>query len=177
MPDTPTHTALRFCPFCGRETFAQATPKRLDCSSCGGVLYINSAAAAGGLVTDDAGRLLVIERNRPPAEGTWDLPGGFVDPGETAEDTVRREAREETGLDVAVTGFFGTEPNVYPFKGVEYPVLDLIYRCRPVGDPSAARPVDTAEIRQVLWVPREDLVPERFGLASTRRIIERWLRR
>jgi len=176
MAHTPAHNALRFCPHCGAETLRQTSSKRLACSSCGGELFINAAAAIGGLVADERDRLLVIVRAEEPARGTWDLPGGFADPGETAEETLRREVREETGLDLASAEYFASEPNLYPYAGVTYPTLDLVFLCRPAAG-ADARPGDAAEIADVLWVPREALDPARFGLESTRRIVARWLAR
>ena len=52
----------------------------------------------GAVVFDDSGRLLLIRRANPPAQGTWSLPGGRVEPGESSEDAVVRELHEETGL-------------------------------------------------------------------------------
>jgi len=175
MPARPRHDALRFCPHCGAETLRQTSPKRLACAACGKALFINAAAAVGGLVVDERGRLLVIVRAEEPARGTWDLPGGFADPGETAEETLRREVREETGLDLASAEYFASEPNLYPYAGVTYPTLDLVFLCRPAAGGADARPGDAAEIADCLWVPRGDLDPARFGLESTRRIAERYL--
>ncbi|MGW5054192.1 NUDIX hydrolase [Actinokineospora sp. NPDC004072] len=61
----------------------------------------------GAVVHDAAGRLLLIRRARPPGAGLWSLPGGKVDPGESDAEAVRREVREETGLEVAVGAFVG----------------------------------------------------------------------
>lgn len=57
---------------------------------------------AGAVVRDPEGRLLLMRRGHAPAIGTWSLPGGRVEPGETAEQAAAREVREETGLDVAI---------------------------------------------------------------------------
>jgi len=57
---------------------------------------------AGAVVRDGAGRLLLVRRGRPPAEGRWSVPGGRIEPGETAAEAAAREVREETGLDVDV---------------------------------------------------------------------------
>lgn len=54
----------------------------------------------GGIVHDELGRLLLIRRANEPGRGLWSVPGGRVEPGETDEDAVVREMREETGLDV-----------------------------------------------------------------------------
>lgn len=57
---------------------------------------------AGAVVRDDAGRILVVRRRNPPAAGRWSLPGGRIEPGETARQAAAREVREETGLVVEV---------------------------------------------------------------------------
>ena len=57
---------------------------------------------AGAIVRDDDGRLLLVRRGRPPAEGMWSLPGGRIEPGETAAAAAAREVREETGFEVAI---------------------------------------------------------------------------
>jgi 8-oxo-dGTP diphosphatase len=57
---------------------------------------------AGAVVRDDAGRLLLVRRGHDPGRGTWSLPGGRIEPGESAAGAAAREVREETGLDVAV---------------------------------------------------------------------------
>lgn len=59
-----------------------------------------STIAIAGIVFDDAGRVLVIQRGRPPGEGLWTVPGGRLEPGELRTAGVEREVREETGLDV-----------------------------------------------------------------------------
>ena len=56
--------------------------------------------AVGAFVFDDADRVLLVQRGRPPGEGLWTVPGGRVELGESLADAVVREVREETGLDV-----------------------------------------------------------------------------
>ena len=51
---------------------------------------------------DEAGRLLLIRRGQEPGLGKWSLPGGRIEPGESAAEAAGREVREETGLDVVV---------------------------------------------------------------------------
>lgn len=73
----------------------------------------------GAIIRDSAGRILLQQRSD---YGDWGLPGGGMEPGETIEDTMRREVREETGLEVLESSLFGvyTGPRmryVYPDGG------------------------------------------------------------
>lgn len=62
---------------------------------------------AGAVIKDDAGRLLLVLRGHDPGKGLWSVPGGRIEPGETDEDAVVREVREETGLEVACGRLLG----------------------------------------------------------------------
>lgn len=66
-------------------------------------------------------------RAHAPAERKLDLPGGFVDNDETAEQALEREVREELGVEIGSYKYFCSFPNVYPFEGLHYHVLDLFY--------------------------------------------------
>ncbi len=84
----------------------------------------------GGVVRDAAGRLLLVRRANPPAQGTWSLPGGRIEPGESEADAVRRELGEETGLQVEAGPLIGTTEIDGP-GGLTYEVRD--YACTVVG--------------------------------------------
>lgn len=79
---------------------------------------------------DEQGRLLLIQRGQPPAEGTWSLPGGRLEPGESVRDAVVREVAEETGLIVVPVRFVGRVERPGP-GGTTYRIDDL--HCRWVG--------------------------------------------
>jgi 8-oxo-dGTP diphosphatase len=96
----------------------------------------------GAVVLDDAGRLLLVRRGREPSRGLWSVPGGRVESGETGPDAVRREVREETGLDVVVGEPVGTV-RIPAGDGVVYDVTD--YRgtlADPAQQPSAGDDAD-----------------------------------
>jgi mutator protein MutT len=70
-------------------------------------LYPARPLVGVGAVVWDGGRVLLERRGQPPAQGTWAIPGGLVEVGETAEAAVRREVREECGIEVAVGPVLG----------------------------------------------------------------------
>lgn len=118
----------------------------------------------GAVVLDDARRLLLIRRGRPPGEGRWSLPGGRVEPGESDADAVRREVREETGLEVAVGPLAGTV-DLPALGGDTYEVRD--YHARVVG--GALTPGDDAA--DARWCTPEEVMdlPLTTGLLETLR--------
>ena len=83
------------------------TDERLECASCGLVVYANPAPAACALVEDDDGRILLTRRAWEPYAGMWDVPGGFLGEREHPLDALRRELLEETGLAVEPTEWYG----------------------------------------------------------------------
>lgn len=103
----------------------------------------------GGIVRHD-GRLLLVRRGQEPAIGTWSLPGGRVEHGESDAAATAREVLEETGLVVDVGRLVGTVEREAPAGGV-YVIRD--YLCRPGAgaDPSDVRAGDDAA--DVGWFP------------------------
>ena len=62
----------------------------------------NLPRCAGAVVRDTSGRVLLVLRANEPSRGMWSIPGGRIEPGESAAEAAAREVREETGLDVEV---------------------------------------------------------------------------
>ncbi|HMF39339.1 MAG TPA: NUDIX hydrolase [Polyangia bacterium] len=93
------------------------------------------------IIETDGGIVLIRRRNPPPG---WALPGGFVDPGESAANAARREAKEETGLDVELTELLGvySDPKRDP-RGLY--TLSTVFIGRASGRPVGAD--DAAEAR------------------------------
>ena len=97
----------------------------------------------GGIVLDGDGRLLLVLRGRAPSAGTWSVPGGRVEAGESDADATAREVLEETGMRVEV-GRLAGEVERDGLGGDVYVIRD--YLCRPVSDidPPAVRAGDDA---------------------------------
>lgn len=112
-------------------------------------------------------RLLLIQRKGSHAEGHWALPGGWVDYGETALETVKREAREELGVEVEPSAtLFGTREEVFPDR--ELQSLSLYFDATIIaGEPRIMEPHKCSAMR---WVdprnPEERPSPLFPGLES-----------
>ena len=139
----------RYCPRCASELTARDA--RVECVKCGFVHYAKSAPAVSALVVDDAGRMLLARRAHDPDAGLWDTLGGFLDEGEHPLDGLRRELREETGLEVEPGEYLGTYLDTYGDDPEATSVLNLVWEARIVsGDPAPAD--DVSELR---WFPRD----------------------
>ena len=154
-----------YCPVCGSKHFAEHNAKSKQCENCGFTYYMNPSAATAAFITNGRGELLVERRGKEPAKGTLDLPGGFIDNDETAEEGVAREILEETGLTVTSAKYMFSLPNSYRFSGIDIPTLDLFFLCR-VTDTTKLRAGDDAA--ECFWMAPEDIHTELFGLSSIR---------
>ena len=121
------------------------------------------------------GELLVARRAKEPAKDTLDLPGGFVDNNETAEQGMVREIFEETGLRLSADNvkYLFSIPNVYHYSGMDIHTLDLFFLCRIEEEEVPVEAADDAG--ELAWVPLREVYVERFGLHSIRQAVHRFL--
>ena len=169
---TPLLAPFCYCPHCGSARFVDNNAQSKRCLDCGLIYYINPKAAVVALITNDEGDILVCRRAKEPASGTLDLPGGFTDLDETAEEAVAREVREETGLHVVRTHYLFSLPNLYVYSGFTVHTLDMFFRCE-VEDTLHYTAMDDAA--DLFFVPLKDIRPEEFGLGSIRRGLQIFL--
>ena len=144
----------KYCPVCGSAHFVKNSQKSLRCSGCGFELFMNPAAAVVAFITNCKG-----------AKGTLDLPGGFADVLETAEEAVAREVMEETGLKVTAARYLFSLPNVYRYSDLDVHTLDMFFACTVEDDSALSAGDDAADC---LWVAPGDIHTEQFGLRSVR---------
>ena len=105
--------------------------------------------AVGAFVFDDQGRVLLVERAKPPGEGLWTVPGGRLERGETLAQAVAREVREETGLIVAV----GALVCVVERMGDDFHFVIIDYAARVIGGSLAA----ASDVRAAKFVSNDEL--------------------
>jgi 8-oxo-dGTP diphosphatase len=103
----------------------------------------------------DGDRLLIVERGKEPLKGYWSIPGGIVEVGEKLEEGIRREVREETGLEIEPVSMFEIFERIMPdAEGKpEYHYVLIDYLCRPVGGELQAG----SDVSRVAWVTEQDL--------------------
>lgn len=166
----PFHT-FKYCPICGG-VFGMHNEKAYRCERCGFVYYFNPSAATVAVIINDKNELLVCRRAKEPAKGTFDLPGGFCDMYETAEEGVCREVLEETGCEVTETNYLFTLPNTYPYSGFLVHTIDLFFLCKIRNYCHLTAQDDVADC---MWIPLKDISPDDFGLDSVRTGVERVL--
>ncbi|MEI7730315.1 MAG: NUDIX domain-containing protein [Verrucomicrobiota bacterium] len=164
---------IKHCPQCAAMAISVIDKNALFCDRCGLRMHFGPSAAVGGILCDGQGRVLLIRRAKDPGQGKLGLPGGFVDGRESAEDALRRETREEVGLEIESMEFLMSFPNRYPFSGVIYDTLDLFFICR-VTSFDAARALDEAAGLEVVAPADIDLdevafVSARAALAHFKR--------
>jgi mutator protein MutT len=164
--------AFQFCPRCGH-AHPQPGKSPFHCPQCGWSFYFGPVAAVGALIVNDQQQILLVKRAREPGLGLLGLPGGFVDAGETAEEALAREVREETGLEIHDPQLLVTFPNQYRHCDFVIPVLDFFFQCR-VGASTHVQLVD-GELSAFQWTrPTPDQLG-RMAFHSNRLAIEKWL--
>lgn len=138
-------TGWQFCPRCA--TRLEGADDHLRCPGCGERYWANSVPGAQAVIVRDA-HVLLGRRAEDPGKGKWDLPGGFLHEGEDATDALRREVREETGLELELLDFLGTWNEPY----WDRTVLCLTWLAAPAGGEERAGD-DLVELR---WFPNGD---------------------
>jgi ADP-ribose pyrophosphatase YjhB (NUDIX family) len=152
------------CAACGSLTEDRPVEGQLRpvCVACGQVAYLDPKLAVAVLIERD-GRLLLGRRGPgTPEPGKWSFPAGFVERGERVESAATREAREETGLDVAIGELIG----LFSSEG-ETVVLAVYAAAAASGEAIAGD-----DLTEVDWFPPDDL-PE-LAFPRDLRIIETW---
>lgn len=98
--------------------------------------------SCAGLVTNDQGKILLV---KSPLRG-WEYPGGLIEPGETFQQALKREIREESGVEVEITGFVGI------CKNVERDIVNIDFTCRYVS----GNLTTSEESTEVIWATPEE---------------------
>jgi NAD+ diphosphatase len=177
---------FNLCPVCGSRKIANVNNRKWLCEDCGFDLYNNVAAAVGVVIADRNGNVLFEKRAKDPGKGFLALPGGFVDPDESAEEAAVRECREETGAEPSSISYLCSFPNTYEYKNIVYKTCDLFF--------TAALPPDVTDIdaliqklhcqesevlgfTSVIIRSREDIEKIPLAFSSAEKTLQVWLKK
>jgi NAD+ diphosphatase len=159
--------AHRFCGRCGSPTGPMADQRARHCPQCGLDAYPRIAPAVIVLVERDDGRAL-LARNASFSEPFYSCLAGFVEPGETLEEAVHREVREEVGIEVCDLRYFASQPWPFPHS------LMVGFTARLAS--GELRP-DGREITEAAWFTASDLPRLPGEISIARALVEDWRRR
>jgi NAD+ diphosphatase len=143
------HRAQRFCGRCGALTQMQRAGHRRQCPACGQRYHPRTDPVITMVVR--AGERCLLTRRQAAGANMWSALAGFVEPGETPEAAVAREAREEVGVEVRSVEYVAAQPWPFPLG------LMLGYRAFADPDPPDVRVHAKHELVDARWFTREEL--------------------
>ncbi len=165
-----------FCPGCAsRELHFEM--KNLRCKDCGFVYFQNPAAAVGVIISrEQQTEILLAVRARDPGRGYYDLPGGFVDPGESLEQALVRELAEELGPQISghlsTPVYLLSSHNNYPYKQKMYPVCDVFFSTELLSEVAL---VAADDVESFVWCGLDEIRFEHVAFPSVREALSSWL--
>lgn len=151
----------QFCGQCGSRTETRQAERAKECPQCG-VLYFPRLSPAI-IVAVTRGPELLLARSPHFPDGMYSVLAGFVEPGETLEQAVAREVREEVGLTIKAIRYFGSQPWPFPHS------LMIGFTAAHAGGEIS---LDGSEIEDAGWYTAENLPPLPSPISIARRLIE-----
>ncbi len=167
--NNPNQYLFKFCPKCGTKNLNPISEKCFTCKGCSFKFYLNTAAAAIGIIYNSDNHILVTKRKYDPAKGTFDLPGGFANPNESIESCLTREIKEELNINVTHLSYYCSLPNTYVYGEVTYTTTDIVFICN-IENFEQMKPCD--DISDCYFLPIEQMDVDLFGLDSVRQVIQ-----
>ena len=155
----------KFCPKCGSEAEKKAG-NLLVCPSCSFNFYINPSPTNAVILENSQGEILLVKRKFEPKKGYLDLPGGFVEPGESLEESITREVKEEIGADVYKISYFNSYPDEYLYMGVNVKTLGFILTGK-INNESKLAPAD--DVEEILFFPKDKIPFEKIAFESIKK--------
>jgi ADP-ribose pyrophosphatase YjhB (NUDIX family) len=155
----------KYCPRC--TATIQVEHGKAECPECGFRAYASSKPTASAVCLDGEGRMLLSRRGIDPFKGKWDFPGGFLDEAEHPLDCIRRELREEAGVEVEPLELLGVWLDRYGGDGSAQTTLNIYWTARIVeGEPQPDD--DVAELR---WFDPGEIPVDELAFPHTREVI------
>lgn len=137
----------KYCGICGSQTKPKEDERAITCNACSSIIYPNiSPAIIVGIISNDK---ILLARGVNFKNNMYSLIAGYVDVGESIEDTVKREVKEEVGLDVSNIRYYKSQP--WPQSS------SMMIAFLADGDETQTIKIDTNEIIDAAWFTRDNL--------------------
>lgn len=163
---------FKFCPFCGeKDSFIFDNVKIFRCKNCKRSYFINPASAVGAIIETPSG-ILFVKRKYEPKKDFLDLPGGFAELHEKAEDAIIRELKEEIHFHPDNLTFFSTDVNDYIYENVLYTTLDIYFYKKIDYIPNTKSGDDAKEI---LFIKKEHIDFDLLAFNSSVNVLKRYM--
>jgi len=163
--------AYRYCSICGAKLSCRPDGN-LACTKCNFVNYRNPRPTASALVLYK-NKLLLTKRGKRPYKGWWELPGGFIDRGESSEEAAIREIKEEVGLKIQLMKIIGIYPDIYTYNSDQYHTLNIFYLAKSAS--SKIQAFD--DVCDSHWFAKKDLpknIAFKNGQSAIKDFIKIW---
>jgi NAD+ diphosphatase len=154
----------QFCPKCGSKA-ERKLPNLLICSKCSYNFYLNPSPTNAIIIENASGEILIAKRKFDPKKGFLDLPGGFVEPEETLEDSSVREAKEELGADIFDVTYFASYPDEYLYQGVNIKTIGFTLTAK-IKEDSEIKPAD--DIEEARFYKKDEIPLDQIAFPSVR---------
>lgn len=159
----------KYCSICGAR-LKKSKDDNLECTKCDFVNYRNPRPTSTALVLYK-NKLLLTKRARAPFKGSWDLPGGFIERGENADEAAIRELKEETGLDIKITKFFDVYTDKYTCGSDSFHTLCVLYIA--TANKVSLKAMD--DVCEAKWFAKKD-IPKKIAFKSNQLAIKDFLK-
>jgi mutator protein MutT len=162
----------RYCPVCGGVLkYEQREGNDIPvCQnpSCGFVFWQNPKPTVSAIIVNEQQEVLLAVRGIEPYRGKLDLPGGFLQEGEHPDEGIKREIREELGVDVELADNLGIIMDRYGQGGDS--TLNITF----VAKISGGTPHAADDVARITWVNSKEVKREQFAFANNWEFLKRW---
>ncbi len=137
---------FKFCPNC-KHKLNNYKKRLFDCPNCRFHFYLNPAPTNALIIENDKEEILLVKRKFNPYKNHWDLPGGFTDFGETVEESLIREIKEEINIDLKNFNYLGSFIDKYFYRGINYQTICFIFYTKLLEKHNLKASDDVSEIK------------------------------
>ncbi|CAN5234691.1 hypothetical protein BH09PAT2_BH09PAT2_01020 [soil metagenome] len=131
-----------YCPHCATKFVVDGD--HLSCPKCKLQYYVNPKPTNAVLLKNGKDELLLVKRKHDPKKGYWDLPGGFINTGETAEESVHREVEEELKIRISDIHYLCSFYDTYEFGEIKAHTICFLFEAKMIN-PEVMNPSDDVE--------------------------------